>query len=47
MIRLKNVVKTYADGEGRVYALDDVSLEVEKRFYGHFRSVRFGKIHTG
>ncbi|HBA70175.1 MAG TPA: ABC transporter ATP-binding protein [Lachnospiraceae bacterium] len=31
MIRLKNVVKTYADGEGRVYALDDVSLEVEKK----------------
>ncbi len=31
MIRVKNVVKTYADGEGKVYALNDVSLEVEEK----------------
>ena len=31
MIQVKNVVKTYADGEGKVYALNDVSLEVKEK----------------
>lgn len=31
MVQVKNVVKTYADGTGKIYALNDVSIEVEEK----------------
>ncbi|HAU86669.1 MAG TPA: ABC transporter ATP-binding protein [Lachnospiraceae bacterium] len=31
MIKVQNLVKQYADGEGKIFALNDVSLEVENK----------------